>query len=338
PGVLSTYPGAIPEPDPDLLAAHAPARGLMLLGSAGDIALLNETTFEVELGARLTDPPDPADGLFVPGPDGRLWRVAAADGLVARIYDPARDFWAAATIEGDDSTARPGAAWAAAPDRRHVYLAGGGDQRDVLALALPSDDGAIQPEIVGELDGPRTGARLLALDRGDTDSLVLVGGADEAAPAVLLPGSGHTFGPVGAWTNIQCIVTDPAEAAEDSIRVLCLGGLRGGQPTADGLLLRCPPAAADTVVEELPALLTAPAADPRLFADDLAVYAQSDRQWWRIGKDDLGVTVAPSPASRVSGGHSIMLGTGVTFLVGGTDPGDRAVDSWWFFAPTLPSP
>lgn len=338
PGVLSIYPGAVAEPDPDLLAAHAPGRGLMLLSSAGDIALLNEATLDVELGARLQDPPAPADGAFVADPLGRMWRVATAGGLRADMYDPGSDRWAAATVTGDDGVPRPGAAWALGRGRERLYLAGGGQRTDVIAVSLvPDEDGVVERTAVAELDGPRSGARLLALVRGDDETLVLVGGEAEA-PAVFFPDGGHTFGPVSAWTNIQCIVMDPAEAAGATVRVLCLGGLRGGQPTADALLVRCPAAVDDTVVEELPALLTAPLADPRLFADDLAVYVQGDRQWWRVGRDDLAVTVSEGPADRVSGGHSIALGTGVTFLVGGRGPDDRAVDRWWFFAPTLPSP
>lgn len=336
PGVLSTYPGAVAEPDPDLLAAHAPGLGLVLLGAAGDIALLHEATLDVQLGARLADPPEPDDGAFVADAQGRLWRVGVAGGLRADMYDPGLDVWAAATVVGDDGLPRPGAALTAAPGRERLYIAGGGTSHDLLALSLaPDEDGLVERTVVADLDGPRTGACLLALARGDTDELVVVGGADEA-PAVLFPAGGHALGPLVAWTNIQCTVMDPPDAP--TVRVLCLGGLRGGQPTADALLLRWPAAAGDAEVDELPALLTAPLADPRLFADDLAVYAQSGGQWWRLDKDDLGVTVSDSPADRVSGGHSIALGTGVTFLVGGRGPDDRAVDRWWYFAPTLPSP
>ena len=117
--------------------------------------------------------------------------------------------------------------------------------------------------------------------------------------------------------------------------MLCLGGLRGGQPTGDALLLTCPPVVENTVVEERLGFLGEPLADPRLFADDLAVYAQGAAQWWRVDRETLVPELGETVATRVHGGHSITLGTGVTFLVGGRDLDDRAVDRWWIFAPSL---
>ncbi len=151
-----------------------------------------------------------------------------------------------------------------------------------------------------------------------------------------VPSAGLALGPAGPWTNLQCRQLDPSDAGV--VRVLCLGGLRGDQPTADALLLTCPPDPAGTTVVERPDFLLTPVADPRLFADDLAVYAQGSASWQRIGRTDLAVTAEASPATRERGGHSITTGTGVTFLVGGKDADDRPVDRWWIFAPALPSP
>lgn len=340
PGVLSIYPGEVAEPDPDLLAVHAPGRGLVLMSGAGDIALLNETNFDIELGARLGEPPAAGDGAFVADARGQLWRAAGDDGLGAAMYDLGDDLWSIATVEGDDGAPRPGALWALGAARDRLYVAGGGGRTDLVSLSLePDKNGVVQVAPVAQLDVPRPGAQLLALPRGDAETLLLVGG-DADAPAVYFPEGGHAFGPVGAWTNIQCITLDPialdqADTAADTVRVLCLGGVRGGQATGDALLLRCPPAVENTVVEELPALLSVPLADPRLFADDLAVYAQGAAQWWRVDRDDLAVELTETAAPRVTGGHSITLGTGVTFLVGGRDLDDRAVDRWWIFAPSL---
>ncbi|PCC67671.1 TIGR00251 family protein [Nannocystis exedens] len=337
PGVLSVYPGEVAEPDPDLLAVHAPGRGLMLMSGAGDIALLNETSFDIELGARLSSPPEPGDGAFVADARGRVWRVGVDDGVGAAMYDPGTDVWAVATVTGDDTGARPGAATVIGPGHDRVYLAGGGGHTDLVALSLePDDQGVIALAPVAALDGPRTGARLLALDRGDDEVLLLVGGAEADAPAVYFPEGGHAFGPVGDWTNIQCIRLDAGDEDEAAtVELLCLGGLRGGQPTGDALVLRVPAAVESTEVEERPAFLSAPLADPRLFADDLAVYAQGAAQWWRVSRKDLAVELTETVATRVHGGHSITLGTGVTFLVGGRDLDDRAVDRWWIFAPSL---
>jgi len=65
--------------------------------------------------------------------------------------------------------------------------------------------------------------------------------------------------------------------------------------------------------------------------------ASGSATWQRIDRGDLTVTATPSPATREAGGHSITIGTGVTFLVGGKDASDRPVDRWWIFAPALPS-
>ena len=122
--------------------------------------------------------------------------------------------------------------------------------------------------------------------------------------------------------------------------MLCLGGSRGGVDTTDAIVLNFPPAAANKppTLEPKPGFLPAAAPDPRLFADDFAVYAQSDAQWLRVDRDTLWVQSQPSPSNRVRGGHSVLLATGATFLVGGWAPDDRAVDYWHVFVPTLGPP
>lgn len=339
PGLLSTYPGAVPEPDADLLAAHGPGLGLFLLSSAGDIALLSESTYDVQLGARL-DPdeglPDPKDGVLVPDTAGALWRVAAADGLRAYHFDPAFDVWSPVELSGHPVGPRPGAAWAA-DGRERLLLAGGGAEADIVALALARDDsGVAEVTKLFSLDAPRPGATLVVLDRGDAEQLLVVG-SDAADAAVYLPDGGRATGPAGPWTRLQCAALDPA-GDDGTVRVLCLGGLRGDQPSADALVINCPPATENVTVDEHTNFLPVALADPRLFADDLAVYAQGPATWLRIGRDDLEVTQQDGPATRETGGHSLTMGTGVTFLVGGRDAEDRPVSNWWIFAPTLPSP
>lgn len=343
PGLLSTWPGAVPEPDADLLAARGPGLGLFLLSSAGDIALLNESTYAVELGARL-DPDDglPAatDGVLVPDGAGALWRVSAADGLRAHHYDPAYDVWSPVALVGHPVGPRPGAAWAPDAARERLLLAGGGAEPDIVALALArDDDGRAEATKLFSLDAPRPGAALFALHRGDVDQLLLVGGDTDLA-TVFLPDGARALGPAGPWTRPQCAALDAVEA-DNVVRVLCLGGLRAGQPTPDALVINCPPKAEDVTVDDYPGFAPLALADPRLFADDLAVYAQAPTEWLRIARDDLTVTQQQGPATRETGGHSITVGTGVTFLVGGRDADDRPVTNWWVFAPTLapmPSP
>lgn len=336
PGVLSTYPGAVPEPDADLLAARGPGLGLFLLSTTGDVALLNESSYQVEVGARL-DPdeglPAATDGVFVPDVAGSLWRVAAADaGLVAYHYDPAFDTWSPVELVGDTGGPRPGAAWAPDPARERLLVAGGGAEVSVVALALARDDsGRAEATTLFSLDAPRPGATLVRIPREDGEQLLLVG-SDGDLPAVYLPDAARAVGPAGPWTGLQCTILDDSTAL---VRVLCLGGLRAGQPTADALLINSPSKTADASVEEKPLFLPVALADPRLFADDLAVYAQGPAQWLRIAREGLEVTQQDSPATRQTGGHSITLGTGVTFLVGGRDADDRPVGNWWIFAPAL---
>jgi hypothetical protein len=88
----------------------------------------------------------------------------------------------------------------------------------------------------------------------------------------------------------------------------------------------------------MPDFLPEPASDPRLFADDAAIYAQSGVQWLRIDRAALTVESHISASTRVRGGHSVLLATGATFLVGGWAQDERAVDHWHVFVPTLASP
>lgn len=338
PGLLSTFPGELAEPDPDLLAARAPGRGLMLLGSGGDIVLLNEFTYKAETGARL-DPegggPEVTDGTLVADPEGLLWRVAWTAGLRVFTYDPLFDTWTTRTPTGD-ARPRPGAAWAPSDARDTLWIAGGASA-ELLAVPLAADENDEVPvETLATLDGPRPHATLLPIRRGDDEILVLVGG-DDPLPAAYFPASAHATGPLGPWSHPQCVQLDPADAAGE-LRVLCLGGLRDGEATADALLLHVPPDPASASAEELPDFFAAPLPDPRLFADDLAIYAQQGSTWQRIARGDLTSSAASSPATRERGGHSLTLGTGVTFLVGGRDADDQPVKNWWVFAPSLPPP
>ena len=121
--------------------------------------------------------------------------------------------------------------------------------------------------------------------------------------------------------------------------MLCLGGMRGGTASTDAIVLNFPPATADQPpsVELLPAFLPEPAADPRVFADDAAIYAQSGALWLRIDRSTLTREKLSAPSTRVRGGHSVLLSTGATFLVGGWTADELAVDHWQVFVPTLSS-
>lgn len=343
PGALSTWPGAAPEPDPDLLAAPVRGLGLLLLSAGGDTALLNEFTYAIEVGAPL-DPedgeiPDPADGALVGDLGGGVSRVTWSAGLRVYRFSPADNAWSEPAVIGDATPPRPGAAWVLDRAREHLLLVGGGDETTIAELSLlPDDDGQLRLRTLDlGLDGPRQGARAVLVDRGDVEAepeILVFGGAGDL-PAVYAPKGAHALGPVGAWSGAGCAQVDLADAA--SVRVLCLGGLRGGAATADAVLVDVP-AKGDPVAEERAGFLSVPLADPRLFTDDLAIYAQAAGMWVRVDREDLAVTTAETSATRAAGGHSITLATGVTFLVGGRTADDGAVDRWWVFAPALDSP
>ena len=360
PGALSTYPGKITAPDPAVLASPAFGRGMLLLNSDGGTGLFNTYTLVTETGATL-DPkgglPDASDGTLVPDSKGGVWRVAWAEQLRAFRYEPGADEWSTVTLIDPPVGARPGAAHVQAGDLGTLVVLGGGEQHDAVEVDLvPDDTGAHAVTVLPQkLDGPRRAATALYLLRSDSDAdegVVLVGGDDETATlAQFLPADveadtgarlGVSFGPPGAWTGLRCAQLDRGDAAgaTATVRVLCLGGTRAGAVTSDAIVLNFPPVAANLApsLELLPGFLPAPAADPRLFVDDLAVYAQSDAQWLRVDRETLTVEAEVSPSNRVRGGHSVLLATGATFLVGGWAPDERAVDYWHVFVPTLGSP
>jgi hypothetical protein len=348
PGELSTFPGEVAEPDPALLVAPARGRGAVLLDGEGRAALFNEFTLATEIAATLEPEdglPDPADGALVPDAAGGVWRLAWADGLRAFRYDPADDAWSTPNLAGDPTPARPGAAWLVDAAQTRVLVFGGGERTDIAQLDLLADDAGEHALVAGgvDLDAPRRGATaryVVRADGDDDEGAVLVGGDDPARPLAVFvtAGAAVPFGPAGAWTGLQCAQLDPGEAG-DAVRVLCVGGVRDGAPTGAALVLHFPGDAADMpTLEEVPDLLPDAPEDPRLFADPAAIYAQYAAQWVRIDRADLTVALATSPSGRVRGGHSVPLGTGATFLVGGYDADDRAVDRWHVFVPTLDTP
>ena len=355
PGALSTFPGKIGAPDPALLASPAIGRGMVMLDSDGVTALFNAFTLETAEGTTLEIAkadgglPDPDDGALVPDAAGNVWRVAWAQGLRAFQYFPGDDRWSTATLVGDPGGPRPGAAHLQDASRERLLVLGGGELRSVVEIDLvPDSDGAqvITPLAV-TLDAPRRGATAMYLTRSDGDvgeGVILVGSDDPTTPlTTIIRGDVATaFGGAEAWTGLACTQVDLGDAAQkaDYVRVLCLGGTRGAAPTADAIVLNFPPATADQTptIDPLPAFLPEPAADPRVFADDVAIYAQSGALWHRIDRATMTVQTSPAPSTRVHGGHSVLLSTGATFLVGGWTADERPVDHWQVFVPTLSSP
>jgi uncharacterized protein (TIGR00251 family) len=350
PGALSTFPGKIGSPDPEVLASPALGRGILLFNSDGHTGLFNAYTLGTEVGATLKPEgklPSPDDGALVPDSRGNVWRVAWAESLRAFLYVPGDDLWSAAEFTGADAGARADAAHIVDAGLERLLVFGGGEQRSILEIDLqPDDAGAYTVTTLSQqLDSPRRAATAIYVLRGEDDSgegVVLVGGDDPAVPLANFlgdDGSSVSFGEPAAWTGLQCAQVERDADADTVVSVLCLGGLRDGAATTDAIVLNFPPGAAEPSVMPLAAFLPEPAAEPRLFEDDAAIYAQtgaqSGSQWLRIDRETLTIESRTGPSPRVRGGHSISLSTGATFLVGGWTGDDRPVDHWHVFVPTL---
>lgn len=348
PGQLSSFRGTITEPDPEILVGVAPGRGAFMLDDEGHAALLNEFTLESDIAATLTadDLPPADDGALVPDTGGGIWRLAWAERLRGFRYDPGDDEWTIASHTGADTGARPGAAHVVDASLERLLLFGGGSHADIAQVDLvAASDGGFAVEILTTpLDGPRRGATALYVTREDSDDgegVVLVGGDDPTRPLAYFVATGQAFGAPEAWTGLQCAQLERSPGADDEVRVLCVGGLRGAAATTAALVLHFPPAseAKDPSLEIVPDLVPDAPADPRLLADDRYLYAQyagpGGGHWLRIDRADLTTTSEPGPALRARGGHSVSLGTGATFLLGGWTADDTAVDRWHVFVGSI---
>jgi hypothetical protein len=318
---------------------------MLLVEGDGDTFLLNHYTLLLESGARLPE----TTGFF--GDDGGLF--SAADGSVVRLwfeqvephawrYDPASDAWTELTIDGlgaasADIGLRPGAAVLADPDRSRVYLLGGGGATDAIAIDLLADeDDRLAAAAVSafELDGPRDHATALWIPQaGDPTADVLLVGADlmgVPAPVATLASTGSGVGPTLDWRGLACAI-ESTEA--EATTVLCVGGTLDGLPTADALRIEIVAGAA--TVEHLTDFLPTALPDPRLLADDFALYAQGEARWFRISRDQGDVSEPESAPLRGAGGSCVALANGVTFLVGGVDRDGAALDRWQVFTPAI---
>lgn len=344
PGRLSTYPLALELVDDGLQAAYVPGRGLVLLTSDGSTSFIDEISWAAESGASLTSPPPATDGVLVGDALGGAARVRWTEAVGLQRFDVGEDTWIDVELGGADAIApRPGAAWWADADGTTLFLFGGGEAIDVVAIDLvPGDDGVLArvlEDVV--LDAPRAGATAAYLARTDGDDgeqTIVCGGADDV-PLVRLVERGLSLGPQGPWTGARCVQVDRGPADAAVLRMLCGGGIRADAPTPDAIELRFGPADAMPTLTEHPALLGDAMADVQWFADDVAVYAQGEGRllpFTRPPGDAAWTASDPLPALRATGGTALALPTGATVLVGGRDSEGIPTTRMQLFVPDLP--
>ncbi len=344
PGALSTFPGEVTG-TLGMVAARAIGRGLLLVADDGGTYLLSERNLEISAGESFPAPtPEAATSLMVGERSGGVLRVSWTDGLEAWRFDPGADSWTSIEFAGDlDLGPREGATWLVDGSAEHLLLFGGGEASDILEISLQPTDERTPYQVRRSdvaLDGPRQRATPTWVTREGTDKgegVLLFGGDQDDLALVYFTGRA----PVGdprRWTGASCEVIERGEDAnaDANLRVLCFGGLVSGVPTRDAALVHVPPEG-PLSVDLLPGWLPAEFTEAQLFRDASALYAQADGSWLRIDRRDLSAELQPTAAQRTSGGHSVNLGTGVTFLVGGVTAEGQPVDRWQVFTPTPPA-
>ncbi|HGG57084.1 MAG TPA: DUF167 domain-containing protein, partial [Nannocystis exedens] len=341
PGALSTFPGEVTG-TLGMVAARAIGRGLLFVADDGGTYLLSERNLEISAGKKFPAPtPEAATSLIVGERSGGVIRLSWTDGLIAWRFDPGADSWRSIDFTGDlDLGPREGATWLQDGSAEHLLLFGGGESNDILEISLQPTDEDTRYQVRRSdtlLDGPRPRATPTWVTREGTDEgegVLLFGGDQDDLALVYFTGRAPV-GDARRWTGASCVqVERGADAnANVTLRVLCFGGLQDGAPTRDAVLVQVPaegPLSVDLLPEWLPADFT----DAKIFADESALYAQAGASWLRIDRRDLSAELQPTAAQRTNGGHSINLGTGVTFLVGGVTAEGQAVDRWQVFTPT----
>jgi hypothetical protein len=344
PGELSTYPLVIDVDDPGLLGASVPGRGIVLLASNGATTFIDEISWEAFAGATLGTVPDPGDGALVGDALGGAARVRWADAIGLQRFDVGADEWLDVELAGAESIApRPGASWWADADGTLLFVFGGGDATEVVAIDLvPPESGSASARLVEDvaLDAPRRGASAGFVARQGTDDgeVTYVCGGDDDVALLRLVEPGVSIGPVGPWSAIRCVQVDRG-AADDELRLLCGGGIRAELPTGDAVEFVLGPAGADLVADivEHPGLLGRDMPDPRWLVDDVAVYAQGEAALQPFA----AATLEPSevlPALRATGGTAIALPSGATLFAGGADEQGVPTTRMQLFVPDLPAP
>lgn len=333
PGALTPFPGTFDLVDANTIAAGVDGLGMVAVTGDGTTIFVDGHSLELKNAMPWpTDRPrpEPGTGAFVSAGVGSVAWLRWTTELEVVRFDAIENTWTIVPCMGDAADGRTGAAFLQDPNGGSLLLFGGGERSDVARVDL-SDPAEVRSSIEAtlELDDPRAGAEAIASAAGE---ILLVGGSNATRPRVWALRRREGAGPTGDWTGLRCQLIPGGGSERES--VVCAGGSRAGMPTADALLLGIP-ATGPIEVDEQMGWLSAPAADVRWFADELAVYAQAASMWDRFALPDLGRDALASPATLVTGGQRIVFPTGVTFVVGGADETGRAENRWYVFAPAL---
>jgi len=339
PGAVAALADAPALAHPAPLLARLAGFGALVVEGGGDGWVLDHRTFSVLPAARA--PFEPVAGATAALSD------ALGGAIVVRYdeepallrYDPSSDEWAVLAPAGLERLAgRTGAAVLATDDGAQAFLFGGGDATDVLSIPLvPDGDGlAIEPVAAPSLPDPRGGAvALWARGPAEGDDRAVLVGTGTPAPVVWTD-AGAT-GPDGPWTDLGCAAFDPVapDGPAWPVTVLCAGGVRGGAPTADGLMIRVD-AGGPADVTEVPGLLPAAMGAPVVLADPATVAFYGAGALVSFPRGETAAQTVQEGLSRQTGGRSVIVATGATLLVGGADAGATPVPAWEIYTPNLP--
>ena len=333
PGRLATLQGTIAAPDPDLQAAAAIGRGVLIVGGSGDTALFQSYPWTFAQGATLDDPPAPGTGGLFAVVDGAVMRLAWETTWFSARYEPASDIWLPLTLD-PTPVARPGAIVLESPAADRVYLLGGDGMLDGLAVGmLPDAQGRLATATLEgfTMDRPRDGGTAIwATPADSTSDRLMIFGGDSPGPLVWVWPEAVSAGTPLTWTGARC-------ARVESAAIWCAGGTREGVLTRS--LVRIDLADPSVpVVTEFPDVFPVDVPDPRLWAETGAVYAQAEGHLWRL--EPATSPEAPptavqvmDDALRATGGYFIRLDSGATFLAGGVTLDGTPVDRWQVFTP-----
>ena len=340
PDAVAALAGAPAVDDPAARAVRLRGFGALVVDAGGASWALDHRTFSILAAARAPFAPEEAPDLALASDAlGGAMAVAHGDAPALFRYDPAADGWAELSAAGLDRLGdRPGAAALAADDGTVLFVFGGGARTDVAAVPLVPGDGGLEIGLVEgvALDDPRRGAvALWARGPGAGDDRAVLVGTEGAGPVVWVEDAGAA-GPDGPWTNLACLPADPpAPSPTWPVTILCAGGLRGTEATADALLVSVS-ADGPAAVAELPAFLPTPMEAPVALAGEDRVAFYGEGLLVAVERGTTATQTVQDGLPRQGGGTSVTLATGTTIVVGGRTGDGASVAAWETFTPRPP--